>query len=211
MSIEILPCILNEDDVGVVSDTVLKAIADCSTEVIKTKIKKYLDNPNANVNIQERIRNAYSEDMNLQEYLSAEKTKDVVEMLETVDYSSITANTSSDLLNKYIEGINYVLDSKYATPYLMTVVKSNYEDLVIILKEEMHNSADEVKGVYAMLISKFDRYKNLFYVKGKVVHKGTVVKRIVRDERKYMAIRRGCAFIINKRKQNCLPSSWRYL
>jgi hypothetical protein len=209
---DVLPLVLSEDDIDVLSDNALNGLVKCSTDLVMTKILSYLDNPNSRESTRERIRNAYAQSMNRHVFLNDEGTKGMVESINSLTCLDITAETDTALLSKYVDAIDGILNNDLSTPYIEPKTRSDYDDFLLAVSDDINNAEDDVVRSRLQNISKkMDAYKRIFYEPKHTPFKGTVVKQVMRNRQNYELISRGAKFLLDKRSKGESPASWRYL
>lgn len=212
---QIIPLVLCEDDIDLLSDEILAAYAECATSQVRFKIDAYLENPNADKRIRDRVYQAFSADIEQREFLSSQRTQDCVTLLSNLSYLDITAYTDDKLLQSYADAITYVLDNELSVPYIEPKDKADYEHLIALLNKaacdyRLANDIEKFARVNT-ITDHTEKLKHLFYEPKYTPYKGTPVKKILRNRQKYKIILRGVNFLLDKHKAGALPASWRYL
>lgn len=206
---DILPFILDEDMVKEIPKDFLYQLAACSTNVVKDYVVQYLAKDDADKVAQGIIYDVYRNQIDVSQFLGDERTKEYVELLNTVDYATVGFNTDVDELKKIQLAIKYILEDNRAIPYIAPVsgdvVKVLRESLKGYLKEEPNN--ESVKKLHDKLM----KYGNLFRDSQFSSYKGTIVKKVVKNSEKFSIISRGIEFILKNKEANAPVQSWRYL
>lgn len=205
---DVIPFILTEEAVKEMPIDFLIKLADCSSSVVKDKIKKYIASDKADKEVVEIVKAAYSSQLDMEEFLNDEKLKEYVEIIQNLDYVDVNPHISIEMLEKYKEAITYILDSKYSVPYIAPISGTLIKDL----RDEVYEYAKTtnskpMQDFYKMLKS----CSGLFRDSQHTAYKGTVVKKVIRNRSKYEIILRGIDFMLDKKRTNKSPSSWRYL
>lgn len=211
---EVIPCILTEQHVMVISDEMLKDLATCSTQGIKQAVMQYLESDEANPVIKERVRTAYAERVSASAFLSSNITKTYCELLAYLDYGAIHVGLDEQILRAYKEAIEYILNSPYAMAYITPITKDTINNILEELKAQVKEckATDTRKwSVLTDLLDNLTYAKKYFRDSMHEPYRGTIVKPILRNRGKYEIILHGVNFLLSKKAQGKSPETWRYL
>ncbi len=111
-------------------------------------------------------------------------------------------------LEAYQDAILSIINNKFAIPYIAPISGVLIKDLT----KKVHNlykstKSNLIKEFYECLKGNTTLFRDSQF-QG---YKGTIVKKIIRNRTKYTILLRGVEFMIEKKKQQALPMSWRYL
>lgn len=205
---DVIPLILSEELAREIPLDYLAKLAECSTSIVKGKVKDYLNSPNAADDVKAIVKAAYSEQIAIEEFLSSKDISEKVELIKDLDYVNISTHQSVERLQEYKEAITAILSNDYAVPYIAPIRGVLIKDL----REEISVFAKATSNQYLKSFeSKLKKHSSLFRDSQYETYKGTVVKKIIRNRTKYEIILKGIDFILDKKMNNTNPQSWRYL
>ena len=205
---DVIPFILSEEVAKEIPIDFIVKLADCSSSVVKDRVKKYIATDGADGEVVEIVKAAYLSQLEMEEFLNDEKLKEYVEIVHDLDYVDINPHKSIEMLEKYKVAITYVLDNKYSVPYIAPISGTLIKDL----RDEISNYADGVDSPTIKLFAKrLKSCSGLFRDSQHTAYRGTVVKKVIRNRSKYEVILRGIDFMLDKKRTSKNPSSWRYL
>lgn len=204
----VIPLILSEEMTKELPEEILAGLAECSTSIIKKRVKDYLYSTEADKEIQNKVYKAYSLQIVGDEFLQDESLAAKVNLIKDLGYYSITPHLTIDELEGYQDAISSILNNKFAVPYIAPINGT-------LINELMKNINILYKSTGSVLLKSFyeclKKNKSLFRDSQFEGYKGTVVKKIIRNRTKYIIILKGIEFMIEKKKQQAMPISWRYL
>ena len=118
---EIIPLVLDEKVVKLLSDDFLSDLARCSTSAVKLSVKEYLSNAKADKATADRIRKAYLPVFDAEDFLKDEKLIAVIKQVELLDFSDINPQTPSSTLDSYEECLEAVLHDPRSAAYIQPI------------------------------------------------------------------------------------------
>lgn len=205
---DVIPLILDEEAIDLLSDEILDNLAKCSTNIVLQNVVEYLSKADADKKIADRVEKHFRYYIESEELLNDEEMKFKMASLNVIDYRTITPGTPIDLLKKWKNLIEYVFNEEKAIPY-----KQPIKGGIIRLVEE------DVKGLYKdtknRSLFKFLQgvrvKRNLFSDSYHAYNRGTIFKTLIRERQKYEIILYGIDFQLKVRADGRDPRSWRYL
>ena len=205
---DVIPGILSEQTADELTVEQLSMLSLCSSKVVMVKVKAYLANTKANKDIKLKIMCAYNERISMEQFLESEELLKQVMLVVNLNYEDINYNVDVLQLSAYKEAIEDILGNAYSVPYI-TPTKAI---IVKELREEIETISKQTGSpVLKAFTSKLKKYADLFRDSINTSYKGTAVKKIMRNKKKYHIILRGIDFILTKHREECKPFSWRYL
>jgi len=202
----VIPVVLSEKEVPLLPDSTLLKLAICSKDEVLVCIEKYLADENANVDVKERVYEAYKERLLSKRFLKSEEVKEHVSSVGSLDYEDITASQEISVLRDWEKSINEILSNQHAIPYIEPIRSCLLQEL----RKEAKALSKEVKELkrFAKMLEK---YGYLFRDSVHASYRGTVVKNVIRNREKYEIMLRGIKFLIEKKESGVDPRSWRFL
>ena len=200
----VIPLVLKEEDVDLLSDEQLATLASCSRTIIVTYIKDYIAN-SSNEAVKARIRKAYSYYILQQEFLTSDGTRDVATALNELKYDMISILMSKEDLLEYKNKIDVVFESEYSVPYLSPINKDIVDSLI---SELSSNKGDSAK---VQLAKRLKQYRTYFKSEQNQSAKGTILKSIMRNRIKYEIIQSAINWVLEQKENNVSPDNWRLL
>lgn len=205
---DIIPRILTEDMVSAMTNYHLELLTKCTTDRVMDFVLRYLESPDADPTVKQRLSIAYDYIIKRNEYLNSEETKQKSELLLNTTYDSVSVALTVKQLRDIQEAIDYITKSEYAVPYVSTVGSSELAELRQELKEYVK---DHDNYQLKVLLNNLQKYGDLFRDGRDSQNKGTVVKKVVRNMTTYEIISRGIDFIIGIKESGKTYQSWRFL
>ena len=205
---DVLKGILSEDTAYVIPMDLFKGIATVSSEIIIRRIDKYLNNTDANIAVQRRVEEAYSEVMEKKNYYEDENLQKVAQEIGALTYQDIHAGQPVEKLERWQQGIQSILDSPYAVAYIPPIKVDTLNELLqVIVKRAEESKSRELYDVAESIRNNKALFKDAPF-KG---YRGTPVKRIIKNKTHYAIMLKGLDFLIGKKKDNANPQTWRYM
>ncbi|MCI9050704.1 MAG: hypothetical protein HFI05_02080 [Lachnospiraceae bacterium] len=204
----VIPLILSEEMTEKLPEEILIQLAECSTSIIKKRVKNYLNSMEANKEIQAKVYRGYSFQIAIEEFLQDTELAKKVNLIKDLEYYNISPHLSMTELEAYQDAILSIINNKFAIPYIAPISGVLIKDLT----KKVHNlykstKSNLIKEFYECLKGNTTLFRDSQF-QG---YKGTIVKKIIRNRTKYTILLRGVEFMIEKKKQQALPMSWRYL
>lgn len=204
----VMELILSEDVTRMMPVELLKGLASVTSDTVMPAVKRYLQSPDADEEVKNKVLVAYSDKINIEEFLTDEKTRNIMFELNNVDYDSVTPLVGLEKLKSWADGIEFILGSPWAVPYINPIKAVDMQTYI----KEVKSWADTVDDVDAKkFVANLKKYSFLFKAKPSARAKGTLVKKVVRNKTQYEILLRGIRYLINKLENNVSPATWRYL
>lgn len=205
---DILPLILTEDTLLLLTEEQQKMLARCSTTVIMHHIENYLQNPLANPKVVELVRELYKAKLEQRAFLKNILEITFLEEVRMLKYEDVGPHLGIDTMKRYIQCLELILNNSAATPYIAPVRKDLFDDFYFYLTiDERVKSERELKEFYC----KVKKYKEYFYDGNNASYVGTAVKNILRERQMFEVILHGLKFQLEMIESQTNPASWRYL
>lgn len=202
----VIPLVLEERDVNVIHEDYLKKLASCSTDIVKKKVKEYLNSTEAQPLIKEKVYECYKQVLSSDEFLMDEVLKEEIKPVEQLRFSDISSSLPEQKLRQYKGVLEKILGSEFAVPYIEPITS----DTINSLLDEMTEYGQRDSRV-KQLVTRIRNNKHLFKDPRFTRARGTIVKRVMLNVQKFEIILRGINFLLKQNEQGRSPESWRLL
>lgn len=207
---DVLLGIISEDVAYKIPMDIFKGIASVSSGIVLKRIDRYLNDTNAMPVVQRRVKEAYSEVTEKNDWYTSENILNAAQELSSLMYSDINASQSIETLQKWKDDIQMILDSPYAVAYIPPVKVESLKELCDVLVSRSKEIGPD--GAYLMSLSDdLQANKVLFKDAPFKGYRGTPVKRIINDKTKYEIMLKGIDFLMERKHAGNNPQTWRYM
>lgn len=205
---DVVELILSEDVARVMPLELLKGLADVTNDTVMLAVKKYLQSANADTEVRNKVLMAYSDKINIEEFLADEKIKGTMYELNAITYDSISPLVGLEKLRGWADGIELIINSPYAVPYISPIKAVDMRSYM----QEVQSWAESISDPdVKKFVKNLKTYSFLFKDKPSARAKGTIVKKVVRNKTQYEILLRGIKYLIKKLENGESPATWRYL
>lgn len=205
---DVIPLVLSEEAAIKLPDEYFETLAVCSTDVVKQKIKEYLKKPDTNPAAVAKVKLAYCDIFEGDDYLANAERAEAVKAVQDLKYKDITPYMRDDLLTSYEATLIDVLCSEhsiaYSAPISGAIVKTLIENI------RLYANAKEDRDLKDFVV-KLKKYASLFRDSQFKGYTGTPLKRIMTNVRKFEIILKGIQFIREQKAAEVDPRVWRVL
>lgn len=204
----VIPYVMKEEDALALPEDMLRDLAECSTDIIKIKVREYLTNQEANAIIKDKIKSAYFSVFDIDDFLNDPTLAERINRVKNLNYKDINPGLTDAELAEYSDIITTVLIDSKSTAYVPPIKGILIKSLITRITEYAKQQGDSTLKQFAKTLKS---RSNLFRDSRFKEYTKTPMQRIVVNQRKFEIILRGIQFLQYKRAEGYIPSQWRIL
>lgn len=192
---------LSEDDVKAIGQDVLNSLANCSTSLVMMEVRRYLSSPNADEEVKNMVRTAFSEELT---EIASESDDELLMAISTISdlrYTEICGSATLEDLNRWMSCIDTIKAKGELRPYKSAVKLYTIRDIVEHIKDM------GLDPIAKKIIAR----KNVFSEVNTARAVGTPFKHAYFKSTQTEIKERGIDFLIRMKKSGTTPNRWRFL
>lgn len=207
---------MEERHVLAISLELLCNIADCSTEMVVRRVNNYLRNPKADKEALEKVKEAYQNMNDRNEFLNSQELSDMLGRLNNLSLIDIHFNQDRDRLNDWKSTLEWIFNEggvqqKYncVVPYIPKKTIAEFKEVLNSIQD--YAAVAEDKATVYNLYRNLDEYKSLFRDAPRAKDTPTVFRRVLSDKSDYRNLLTSLQFLDSMIESGRNPITWRLL